>query len=69
MTAKEIPPEVAIKLCNEIQAENKRKRFSTARLQCWGCCKYAKGDVEKMCLSSEQGCPQVNKRYRFQTGG
>ena len=68
MTAKEIPLEVAIKLCNEIQAENKRKGFSTGRLQCWGCCKYAKGDVAKMCLSGKQGCTLVNKRYRSQKG-
>ncbi len=69
MTVEEIPREVAIKLCNEIQAENKRKRFPLGRLQCWGCRKYAKGDVEKMCLSSEGGCSLVNKRYRLQKGG
>jgi len=69
MTAKEIPPEVAIKLCHEIQAENKRKRFSVWKSACHFCLKNAKGDVAKMCLSSEQGCPQVNKQYRFQTGG
>ena len=69
MNVEKIPREIAIKLCNEIQAENKRKRFPTGRLQCWGCRKYAKGDVEKMCLSSERGCNLVNKRYKSQKGG
>ena len=68
MTVEEIPREVAIKLCNEIQAENKRKRFSKERLQCWGCCKYAKGDIEKMCISGKGGCNLVNKRYGLQRG-
>lgn len=69
MTPKAIPREVAIKLCDEIRAENRQKRFSLGRLQCWGCCKHAKGDVSKMCISSEQGCNLVNKRYRSQKGG
>jgi len=68
MPTQEIPRELAIRLCNEIQAENKRKGFSIGRLQCWGCCKYAKGDVEKMCISGKQGCSLVNKRYRLQKG-
>jgi hypothetical protein len=69
MTVEKIPREIAIKLCNEIQAENKRKRFSPGRLQCWGCRKYARGDVDKMCLASEGGCPRVNQRFRSQKGG
>ena len=69
MTTQEIPREIAIKLCNEIQAENKRKRFSLRRLQCWGCYKFARGDAERMCLSSEGGCSLINKRYRPQKGG
>ena len=39
MTPKAIPREVAIKLCDEIRAENRQKRFSLGRLQCWGCYK------------------------------
>lgn len=66
MVAEEIPREIAIKLCNEIQTENQRKRFSFGKRVCYFCCKYAKGDVEKMCLSGKQGCPQVSKRYRLQ---
>lgn len=65
-TGKDIPREIALKLCDEIRAENKRKWFSIWGLQCLGCYKFAKGDVEKLCLSSEQGCPQVNRRYKLQ---
>ncbi len=69
MTAdKSIPREIALKLCDEIRAENKRKLFSIGGLQCWGCFKFTRGDVEKMCLSSEGGCTQVNKRYKGREG-
>ena len=64
-TGKDIPREVALKLCNEIRAENKQKWFSLGRLQCWGCYKWAKGDAERMCRSSERGCNQVNNRYKL----
>ena len=64
-TGKDIPREVALKLCDETRAENKQKWFSIGRLQCWGCYKWAKGNVEKLCLSSEGGCNQVNKRYKL----
>ena len=64
-TGKDIPPNIALKLCDEIRAENKRKLFSIGRLQCWGCYKFAKGNSEKMCISSEQGCNQVNSRYKL----
>ena len=61
----EIPRELALKLCDEIRAENQRKWFSIWRLQCWGCYKWAKGDAEKMCLSSEGGCNLINNRYKL----
>jgi hypothetical protein len=65
-----ISRETAIKLCEEIRAENENKGFSFQRLQCWGCLKYAKGDVEKMCLANEKGggCNLINKRYKSQQG-
>ena len=66
LTGKDIPREVALNLCDEIRAENKRKWFSIWRLQCFFCYKFAKGDAEKLCLSSERGCAQVNKRYKLQ---
>jgi hypothetical protein len=65
-TGKDIPREAALKLCEEIRAENKQKWFSLGRLQCWACYTWARGDVEKLCLSSEGGCNLVNKRYKLQ---
>jgi hypothetical protein len=67
-TGKDIPREVAIKLCDGIRAENKRKRFSTGKLQCWGCYTWARGDMEKLCLSTKGGCNLVNKQYKLQQG-
>ena len=64
-TGKDIPREIALKLCDEIRAENKQKWFSIGWLQCWGCYKFTGGDVDKMCLSNEGGCPLVNKRYEL----
>ena len=63
---KDIPREVALRLCDEIRAENKQHWFSLGKLQCFFCYKYARGDVEKLCLSSEGGCNLVNKRYKRQ---
>lgn len=67
-TGKDIPREIAIMLCDEIRSENKKGWFSIWRLQCFFCYKFAKGDVEKLCLSSEGGCSQVNKRYNLNRG-
>jgi len=64
-TGKDFPREVALKLCDEIRAENKQRWFSIWRLQCFFCYKWAKGDAEKLCLSSEQGCNLINKRYKL----
>jgi len=68
-TSMNIRREIALKLCEEIQIENKGKgRFSFEKLQCWGCLKHANGDVEKMCLANERGggCNLINKRYKSQ---
>lgn len=65
----QIPLETALELCQEIQSENKNKLFSFAKLQCWGCCRYAKGNAEKMCLSGKEGCNLINQRYQKQKGG
>jgi len=62
----EIPRETALKLCAEIRQENRGKRFSATRMQCWGCTRYAKGNPVKMCLSNREGsrgCNLVDKRY------
>jgi hypothetical protein len=63
----EIPREIALRLCAEIRDEHRTPRFSLARLQCWGCTRYAKGDPNKMCINSQagnRGCNLVNKRYQ-----
>ena len=62
----EIPRETALKLCTEVREENLSQRLSLARIQCWGCTRYAKGDPDKLCLTSQEGnrgCNLVNKRY------
>jgi len=63
---KDITREVALKLCEEIRAENKRRWFSLGGLQCWGCYTWSKGDPQKLCLSSEGGCNLINKRHGSQ---
>jgi hypothetical protein len=65
-TGKDIPLELAIRLCDKIQTENKKKWFSLGKLQCWGCHKFSKGEVKKMCLSSNNGCNLVNERNNSQ---
>ena len=62
---KDIPRDIALKLCDEIRAGNKQRWFSIWKLQCFFCYKWAKGDKQKLCVFSEQGCPQVNKRYKL----
>ena len=70
---KDILREIALKLCNEIRGEHKQRGglswFSIWRFQCFFCYRFAKGDVAKLCISNEQGCPQVNKRHRQIAGG
>ena len=61
-----IPKEVALQLCTEIRAANRRRRFSLAAMQCWGCVMFSKGDPEKMCLNNKpgnRGCKLINARY------
>jgi hypothetical protein len=62
----EIPRELAFKLCCDIREENLGQRFSLARMQCWGCTRYAKGDPDRMCFTSQEGnrgCKLISKRY------
>jgi len=65
-TGKDIPCELAIRLCDKIQTENKKKWSSVGKLQCWDCYKFSKRDVKKMCLSSNNGCNLINERYNSQ---
>ncbi|NYT00927.1 MAG: hypothetical protein GKB99_04310 [Methanocellales archaeon] len=58
----EIPENLALKLCKEIQKEKPVKLFS----QCWGCLKYSKEDTKKMCFydpPKNRGCNKINKRF------
>lgn len=60
-----VPRETALKLCEEIRAENRRKKLrflSFQALQCWGCETFSKGDPAKMCVAG--GCNLVDARYR-----
>ena len=61
-----IPREVALELCAEVRQNNRGKWYRFAHLQWWGCMTYAKGNADKMCLSSPEGysrCNLINKRY------
>ena len=63
-----IPEDVALQICDEIRRENHGKWYTFSRLQCWGCLKFSKGDLAKMCLGSEGGCNLVNKHYAQRSG-
>ena len=57
---------VALQLCAEIRQVNRRKRYSFARFQFWGCVTFTRGNPDKMCLNSKggyRGCYMVNNRY------
>jgi hypothetical protein len=61
-----IPKEVAYRLCEEIRAENRRKRVSFGAMQCWGCVTFTAGNPDKMCVANKpgyRGCSLVNARY------
>jgi len=63
---KAIPREVALQLCADIQAENRRKWYTAAGMMCRGCVKFSKGDPNKRCFASRpdnRGCYQVSARY------
>jgi hypothetical protein len=63
-----IPEDIALQICEEIRVINRKKKFSLAKGQCWGCMKYSnkKGDIKKRCIFSDdynRGCQLVNKIY------
>jgi hypothetical protein len=65
-----IPREIALQLCAEIRQDNRGKWYRFAHTQCWGCTTYAKGNPDKLCLSSQagnRGCNLINKRYARQS--
>lgn len=63
-----IPEDIALQICEEIREKNKKKKFSLAKGQCWGCMKYSnkKGDIKHRCIFGKEdnrGCHLVNKIF------
>lgn len=61
-----IPREVALQLCAEIRQAERAKWFSAAHWQCWGCVRFSRGDLAKMCMGSQpnfRGCVLINARF------
>jgi len=61
-----IPDEMAIKLCDQVCADNRGKWYTFRGLWCWGCRTFSKGDATKRCYASKdgnRGCPQMNERW------
>lgn len=57
----------AKKICRQIREENKKKYFSFAKMQCWGCVRFSHGDEDKMCYASKPdgaGCNLVNTKAK-----
>jgi hypothetical protein len=57
-----IPADKALELCKKYCEEHEVRTFS----QCWGCLKFSKGDVTKMCFAGQpdnRGCKFVNELY------
>jgi len=65
-----IPEEIALEICELIRERNRKKKFSLAKGQCWGCIKYSnkKGDIRTRCLFNSEskdnrGCQLINKVF------
>ncbi len=63
-----IQEDIALQICEEIREKNKKKKFSFAKGQCWGCMKYSnkKGDIKHRCIfvkEDNRGCHLVNKVF------
>jgi len=64
--AEGIPREVAFRLCDQIQWDNRGKWYRWQAWMCWGCTTFCQGDKSAMCVGSSpdhRGCVQVNARY------
>ncbi len=65
VAAEPISMEEAMRICEQVQAENRHHWLSAAHWQCWGCVFFTTGVPEKMCFSSvesNRGCALVNRR-------
>jgi hypothetical protein len=63
-----IPLSEAVELCQFFRSQNGVRLFS----QCWGCMRFSKGQVEKMCFYNppiNDGCGKVNELYKKKHGG
>ena len=65
-----VPEDIALENCELIRERNRKKKFSLAKGQCWGCIKYSnkKGNIKTRCLFSSEnndnrGCQLVNKVF------
>ncbi len=61
-----VPRDTAIELCQQVRQRLSGKLFSFWKWQCWGCVKFTKGEIEKMCLFNDgafNGCGLVNKEW------
>ena len=67
-----IPDETALRLCEEILAENRDKWWTVNGLWCRGCVRFSGGDPGKRCWANvpgNRGCTQVNERYHRDVQG
>ncbi len=65
---KPISENIALQICEEVRECNREKKFSLAKVQCWGCMKYSikKNDIKHRCIFSNEdnrGCHLVNRIY------
>jgi hypothetical protein len=57
--------DIAIRICQQVQAETRGKPWSAAWWQCRGCRRFSHGDPEEMCIAAKpgyRGCELVNQR-------
>ena len=42
-----IPENIALQICEEVRECNREKKFSLAKVQCWGCMKYSNKKIRR----------------------
>ena len=59
-----IPTADAIRLCQEVSAQNMAHRWNPLNWQCWGCLRFSKS-AEERCFAGpdNRGCGFVNKAW------
>lgn len=61
-----VSKEAALAACEEARDDNRRRYFSAAHWQCWGCMRFG-GEPEKRCMHNDEdgtwdACPTVNRK-------